>query len=498
VKERSYRDKYEALVDIARQLGGLHSTSELLQTIIALAKEILEADRGFAMVTEGDLPPPKGDAPGVRIETTGGFQKDATHAMLAISGSVLRHVLESGESVLSVDAQDDTRFDGAQSILAHDIRSVACAPMKIRDRVFGALYVDWRGAEASLDTDAIELLEAMATQAASALHGYELAENLEAENRKLRNRLTRPPELVGESAAMQRVFRLMEKILPTDAPVLILGESGTGKELVARALHDRGSRSGKAFVAQFCGALPETLLESELFGHKKGSFTGAVADKKGLFELADGGTFFLDEVADLSLATQTKLLRVLEEGEFRPVGDIRLVKVDIRLIAATNRNMEDELKAERFREDLFYRLNLFTIQMPPLRDRGRDALLIADVFLQRFTHELGLPVKRLSTEAKRALAGHSWPGNVRELRNVVHRALLVSEEEQITAGDLDLELEPGGLEAGDKDEDQLLDSVIRRTVLRRLEQLDGNRTRTAKSLGVSLRWLQYRLRAWHQ
>lgn len=497
MKERSSRDKYEALVDIARQLGGLHSVNELLHTIISLAKEILEADRGFAMVTEGILPPLEADTPGVRIETTGGFQKDATHAMLAISGSVLRHVLESGESVLSVDAQDDTRFDAAQSILAHDIRSVACAPMKIRDKVFGALYVDWRGAEAALDTDAIELLEAMATQAASALHGYELAENLEAENRELRSRLTRPPELVGESTAMQRVFRLMEKILPTDAPVLILGESGTGKELVARALHNRGRRSGKAFVAQFCGALPETLLESELFGHKKGSFTGAVADKKGLFELADGGTFFLDEVADLTPATQTKLLRVLEEGEFRPVGDTRLVNVDVRLIAATNRKMEEELKAGRFREDLFYRLNLFTIQIPPLRERGRDALLIAETFLQRFADELCLPLKHLSSAAKHRLAGHPWPGNVRELRNVVQRALLVSEGELITANDLDLEPEPGGPAAVDNGEDPLLDAIIQRTVLHRLEQLDGNRTRTAKSLGVSLRWLQYRLREWH-
>jgi len=418
--------------------------------------------------------------------------------MLAISGSVLRHVLDSGEPVLSVDAQDDERFNASESLMVHGIRSVVCAPMKIRNNVLGALYVDWRGTEASLDEDAIELLQAMATQAAVALHGFRLAESLEAENKLLREKLTRPVDLIGESKAMGRVFRLMEKILPTDAPALVFGESGTGKELVARALHTGGPRANAPFVAQFCGALPETLLESELFGHKKGSFTGAVSDKKGLFELANRGTFFLDEIADLTLPTQTKLLRVLEEGEFRPVGDTRVVRVDVRILAATNKTMEEELSGARLREDLFYRLNVFTVNIPPLRERGSDVLLLADAFLNRFTQEFGLPPKHLTGESKDALLDHPWPGNVRELRNVIQRAVLISDDEKISAQDLDLVPLSGSRVSSDHQGGATsLDGIIRQTVLSRLERYDGNRTHAAKSLGISLRWLQYRLKEWN-
>lgn len=489
------RERYEALRELAKALAGIHSPGEILRAVVETARSMVEAERGFAVLREG--PQTVGfDVGAVRVETAGGFHKEATHALLAISGSAVRLALERGESVLTVDTSMDPRFDAAQSVVLHGIRSVACVPMKVRDRVLGALYLDWRGAEASVDRDALEFLEALATHGAMALDGARMVECLTAENRCLRDSAANEG-LIGESPAMRQVFRLMETALPTNAPVLILGESGTGKELVARSLHSQGPRSGGPFVVQFCGALTETLLESELFGHKRGSFTGAVADRKGLFEMAHGGTFFLDEVADMAPMTQTKLLRVIEEGEFRPVGDSRVVRVDVRVIAATNKSIEEELRAGRFREDLFYRLNVFTITLPPLRERGDDVLVIAKSYLRRFCREAGVPFKELSPEAKESLLGYGWPGNVRQLRNVIQRAVLVSDGEWITGEHLELGVCPTASRPSDTAETQPLEDVIKRTVLARVERTGGNRTQAAYSLGVSLRWLQYKLKEWH-
>lgn len=489
------REKYVALRELSRELGGLYQPEELLQAIVEKACVLLGADRGFAVVGEG----PEGDGVdkgSVHVATAGGFQREATHTLLAISGSAVRMALDEGKPVLTVDTSSDPRFGAAQSVVLHGIRSVACVPMKVRDHVLGALYLDWRGASASMDRDALDLLEALATHAAVVLDGAQTLARVQAENRALRRSIA-PGPLIGESPAMKRVFRLMERALTTNAPVLILGESGTGKELVARSLHTQGVRAGGPFIVQFCGALAETLLESELFGHKKGSFTGAVADRKGLFEMADGGTFFLDEVADIPLPTQTKLLRVIEEGEFRPIGDSRVVKIDVRVVAATNKNMEEELRSGRFRQDLFYRLNVFTVTLPPLRERGGDVLLLARTFVRRFSEESGVPFKELTSEAVRALQEYPWPGNVRQLRNVIQRAVLVSDGEWIAPEHLELDgpvhQGPGG---GGCNEGSL-DEMVRRAVLARLERTGGNRTLAAQSLGVSLRWLQYKLKEWN-
>ncbi|MCU0611906.1 MAG: sigma-54-dependent Fis family transcriptional regulator [Candidatus Eisenbacteria bacterium] len=493
---KSDREKYQALRGVARELAGVHAPNKLLRTIVELACYMLQAERGFALLREGAAAEGAVEGP-VRVETTGGFHRESTHAMLAISGSVLRHVLDKGEPVLTVDAKSDPRFGSSESVVLHGIRSVACAPMKVRDRVVGALYLDWRGAEASVDRDALDFLEALATHGAIALDGARLVERLEAENQTLRGPSGVGASLIGESPQMQRVFRLMETALPTHAPVLILGESGTGKELVARSLHTQGPRAKGPFIVQFCGALSETLLESELFGHKKGAFTGAIADRKGLFEMAHGGTFFLDEVADISPATQTKLLRVIEEGEFRPVGDTRQVKVDVRIVAATNKNIEEELTAGRFRQDLFYRLNVFTITLPPLRERCSDILLVAESYVRRFCEEIGVPVRELAPEARETLMSYSWPGNVRQLRNVMQRAVLVSDGEWITPEHIELGAPATAVPGQTPGDETSLEEAIRRIALARLERTQGNRTLAARSLGVSLRWLQYKLKEWN-
>ena len=238
--------------------------------------------------------------------------------------------------------------------------------------------------------------------------------------------------IVGESAPIRRMLSLIEAVAPVDSTVLVLGESGTGKELVARAVHERSRRSGKQFMAINCGALAESVLESELFGHVRGAFTGAVTGRKGLFEEASGGTLFLDEVGEMPLPLQVRLLRVLEEREVRPVGSNEARKVDVRLIAATNRNLVTATRAGTFREDLFYRLNVVSIDTPPLRDRATDIPLLVHHFVERYAHQLGKEVKRIEPEALQILCTYGWPGNVRELQNAIERSVVLAREEVIT------------------------------------------------------------------
>jgi two-component system response regulator PilR (NtrC family) len=325
---------------------------------------------------------------------------------------------------------------------------------------------------------------------------------LVAENLALRAQISgrvRLASLLGKSRAMQKVFELIGKIHSAKTSVLITGESGTGKELVARALHTEGSRAKAPFVAVNCGAIPDELMESELFGHKKGAFTGAIADKAGLFQTADGGTLFLDEIGELSLGLQVKLLRALQERKVKPVGGNEELEVDVRVIAATNRELEAEVARSAFRADLYYRLNVIEIRIPPLRQRREDLPLLAEHFLRRFGAEHGRSLQ-LTHEAMRKLEGYDYPGNVRELENMLERAVALSSSPLIGASDLpeiraprpiadtSAELPPEGV-----DLDRLLSEYERGWVLRALEQTGGVRKRAAALLGISFRSLRYRL-----
>ncbi|HID93922.1 MAG TPA: sigma-54-dependent Fis family transcriptional regulator, partial [bacterium (Candidatus Stahlbacteria)] len=258
--------------------------------------------------------------------------------------------------------------------------------------------------------------------------------NLLRENRYLRQELQAKYEfgnIIGKSKPMQEIYRIVKKVAPTDSTVLIHGESGTGKELIARAIHHNSPRREKPFIAVDCGALSEDLLESELFGHVKGSFTGAIVNKPGLFEVANGGTFFLDEIGDISLGIQAKLLRVLQEKEFKQVGGIKTIKVNVRLIAATNKNIEKMISEGKFREDLFYRLNIVPIFLPPLRKRKDDIPLLAHHFLTKYNRERNKNIKNISPEAMNLLTEYNWPGNVRELENVIERVIVMTDEDII-------------------------------------------------------------------
>jgi two-component system response regulator PilR (NtrC family) len=324
------------------------------------------------------------------------------------------------------------------------------------------------------------------------------------DNLALRDQLAgraRLAQLLGKSRAMQKVFELIGKIHSTKTSVLVTGESGTGKELVARALHSEGNRAKLPFVAVNCGAIPEELLESELFGHRKGAFTGAVADNPGLFQKADGGTLFLDEIGELSLGLQVKLLRVLQERKVKPVGATEELEVDVRVIAATNRDLEAEVSRGAFRADLYYRLNVIELRLPPLRHRREDIPLLAEHFLRKFGVEHGR-APRMSPEAMRRLESYDFPGNVRELENMVERAVALSSSSMIGLSDLP-DVRPAKPSAGAEppsafppegvDLDRLIDDYERSWVLRALEHTGGVRKRAATALGISFRSLRYRL-----
>jgi len=308
--------------------------------------------------------------------------------------------------------------------------------------------------------------------------------------RKLRERVQELSEsdlvhvLVGESDVMKRLDQQIRSAAPSTTRVLITGENGSGKEIVARTLHRLSRRAEQPFIDVNCAAIPEELIESELFGHKKGSFTGASEDRKGKFELADGGTLFLDEIADMSVRTQAKVLRVLQEQKFQRVGGAQTISVDVRVIAATNRNLEEAIEAGTFREDLYFRLNVIPIRVPPLRERDGDVLLITEHFLRYFAAETGRRPKRLSTSAQNAFQSYPWPGNVRELRNVVERMTILVDSDTVEASDLQLGTRDLKSEATNLTLREARDDFEREYILRKLRELGGNVSRTAEALGV--------------
>ena len=342
-----------------------------------------------------------------------------------------------------------------------------------------------------LDIEELKILVAKALQ----------FQRLEQENIYLKEQLNDRfdfSKIIGRSNAMKQLFETMALVAPSEATVLIVGESGTGKELIANAIHHNSARAKQPFIKVNCAALPETLLESELFGHEKGAFTGAVSRKRGRFELAHQSSMFLDEIAEMAPTTQAKILRVLQEHEFEPLGGTHTIKADTRIIAATNKKLEEEIKAGRFREDLYYRLNVVSLEVPPLRERGDDVALLADFFLKKYTEKNHKLIKGFTPRAMDLLMRHEWPGNVRELENIVERAVIMARGEMITPmefpenlKELDLELKESriNIAAG-----RSLKEVEKEMILRTLEETGGNRTHAADILGISRRTLQLKLK----
>jgi transcriptional regulator with GAF, ATPase, and Fis domain len=417
-------------------------------------------------------------------------------------------VIRERAAVLAADAPKESF--SSESLLGASIQSTIGVPLWKGDEILGVLQIDNRSAIAMFDTADVDALGVLAATASFAVRNAKLIQRLSAaelelkrENQflKVRERArSGEVEIIGESRAMKELVRQLDKVVDTRVTVLVEGETGTGKELIASALHYRSRRREKLFVAQNCAAMPENLLESELFGHKRGAFTGATEEKKGLFEVADGGTLFLDEVTEMAPQLQAKLLRVLQEGEIRPVGATHTKHVNVRVVAACNRNLEQEVASGRFREDLYYRLKVFPIRVPPLRERRDDVALLAAFFLSRYTKEMGKSVAGLSQAATELLASYDWPGNVRELENEIQRVVIQVEADGfVTPEHLSprvrkvegLVVQAGAVKGTLK---EMTEQVEKYFLIEALRDHNNNKTSAAKALGITREGLHKKLR----
>jgi Nif-specific regulatory protein len=479
-------DVYEALFRVSQLFNSILDPDALFGQVLDEALRTMNAERGLLLLA---------DEKTGRLEVRAARHIDGPveEELGGVSRTVLDEVVAKREAKVFVDAPG--AFPGAQSIIIGQVRSVAVAPLVSRERLVGAIYVDSRTDRNVFNDSVLSFLRPFANIAALAIENARLCSGLAAETGRLRSALgewRQFPEIVGHSPVMQAVYEMMARVIPTDAPVLITGETGTGKELVARAIHYSGPRKEAPFVPINCGAIPENLLESELFGHRKGSFTGAVTDKQGLFEAANGGTLFLDEVSDLPLPLQPKLLRALASGEVRSVGDVGTQHVDVRVMSATNRNLGRLAQEGKFREDLYYRLNVIPIELPPLRQRRDDIPLLAGHFLAASAKRQGKKVTGIAKPALDKLVNSSWPGNIRQLENTIERAVVLCSDDRLTENDIML---PQPADNGMPVEGTAA-QIEKRAVLDRLKAFNGNRTRTAASLGISRRTLLNKLAEW--
>jgi transcriptional regulator with GAF, ATPase, and Fis domain len=471
-------DAYTKLYEFSERLIHQRDLTELLDALMDAVIEITNADKGFLVLLDGDT---------VDVKVARNLNREnIADAVSQLSDSIIAKVVRSRKPVIVSDAMRDDEFAAAKSVMQLKVSSVICVPLLDRGRLLGLIYVGNDSIRDLFQRDTLRVLTVFASQASLIVANALLLNELRVDNKRLSERLEqyRFGEIVGTSPPMQQVFRKVEKIAATDISVLITGETGTGKELIAREIHSRSPRNGKAFVTINCGAIPENLLESELFGHVKGAFTGAVANKQGKFQAADGGTLFLDEIGEMPIELQVKILRALQERVVYRVGDTRPETCDIRIVAATNRDLEKEIAQGRFREDLYYRLNVVNIELPPLRQRGEDVLVIARYLLSRFSREYDVKVKGLSPNAAVAIRKHAWPGNIRELENRIKKAIVLCESSVIGPDDLGLtgDVLPQILtlaEAKEKFQRDYINEVLALN--------NGNRTKTARDLGVDPR-----------
>ena len=480
-----------ALMKVSTTINAIRSLLELQKELLELMFEVVPAKRGAVLLA--DSSEKEGEE-----EFSSVFALDRVKGpdeTIKVSRTVARQVLRDGTGLLIGDR--DNRANLEQKSLADaQTSSVLCVPLIMAGRSLGVLYLDTDDPDVHFDSDHLQLASAIASITAVAIENARHIEWLESENKRLIADAGIEHSMVGESPRMRQVYQLIAKVAPTDSTVLISGESGTGKELAARAIHQNSKRSGKPFIAVNCAALTETLLESELFGHEKGAFTGALAQRKGRLEIADGGTLFLDEIGELSAPLQVKLLRVLQEREFERVGGTRTIKVNIRLLTATNRNLEDLITQGLFRQDLFYRLNVLQLEMPPLRQRPEDIPLLAKYFAVRYGEKCNRKITSISSEAQKRLLSYDWPGNVRELENAIERAVVLGITDSILLEDLPeaiLETETRSMPAPTKYHEAVAETK-KQIILQAINQTKGNYTDAAKLLGVHPNYLHRLIR----
>ncbi len=480
-----------ALMKISTTVNAIRGVEELRKTLLELLFEVVPAERGAVLLTAEH-----GKDEDMEFESVFALHRHrGPDSSLRISRTITRSVLEAREAIL-ISNQPEAPSLQSESLLADRPHSILCVPLIMLDRPIGVIYLDTREPDADFDKDHLQLVTAIAAISAVAIENARHIEWLVSENQRLIADFDIEHNIVGESSAVRDVLQFISKVAPTDSTVLISGESGTGKELAARAIHQNSKRASKPFMAVNCAALAESLLESELFGHEKGSFTGALLQKKGRLEVAEGGTVFLDEIGDLAPALQVKLLRVLQEREFERVGGTKPIKLDIRVIAATNRNLEEAVSAGSFRQDLYYRLNVVSLEMPPLRNRLEDIPLLANYFAAKYGKRCNRRVMGTSPQAIARLVAYQWPGNVRELENAIERAVVLGSTERILPEDLpESVLEAASLAAEEPTKyHEAVRQTKRQIILTTMAQVNGSFTEAAKILGVHPNYLHRLIR----
>jgi transcriptional regulator with GAF, ATPase, and Fis domain len=416
-----------ALLKIATAIGSIQDRDSLQWQLLGFVFDVVAAERGSVLFF---------DAQGEVSSTTAWDRIRGPEQVVPVSQAVLQRVLRERAGLVVTDVRRDQTLQAAATGKETQSGSLLCVPMVVGERVLGVIYLDSQTPTVQFDHNHLQVMQAVAHIAALALENLNHWEKLKQENQTLKAEISLKHDMVGSSPKIREVFEFVRRVAPTDATVLIEGESGTGKELVARAIHRNSERGERPFMAINCAAITESLLESELFGHEKGAFTGAVSQKKGKVEVAEGGTLFLDEISELAPGLQAKLLRVLQEREFERVGGTRAIPLDIRLVAATNKNLSRAVEAGEFRKDLFYRLDVVRVTMPPLRERREDISELASHFIEKTGRKSKTHARAIAPEALECLKNYDWPGNVRELENAIERALVLGLGDKIGVEDL--------------------------------------------------------------
>ena len=468
----------EKLEAFTERLYGIYDIELLLNQLMDDIIELGRADKGFLILMNGDLPV-------VRVARNI-ERKALDENQVAFSDSIVQKVLKSKRSIIVSDALHDREFSGSTSIINLRLCSVMCAPLLSRGTMLGLIYLGNDNIVNLFRPYQLDTVRVFASQAALIVSNALLVNELQLDKKRLKDQLDelRYGEIIGACDSMREIYKKVGKLAKTDISVMITGETGTGKELIAKEIHKRSNRAKGPFITLNCGAIPENLLESELFGHVRGAFTGAIATTVGKFEAADGGTLFLDELGEMPPSLQVKLLRAIQERQIVRVGEARPRKVDIRILAATNKDLGQEVKEGRFREDLFYRLNVVNLKLPPLRERSEDVVLIAKYLLQRYARDFGSKVKGFNNESVRHIKRYQWPGNIRELENKIKKAIVFTDGPLINADALDLET------ASFKEVLPLADAkeLFQKDYINEVLRLNnGNRTKTARDLDVDPR-----------
>ncbi len=466
-----------SLLKIATGIGGIRDQDSLQWQLLGFIFDVVPAERGAVLLC---------DHPDEFTSTAAWDRARGPGHPVQVSRTVVQRALKERVGMVVSDVLGNDALRQVKTLFESKVRSLLCVPLVVADRVLGAIYLDTTSPTVQFDEEHLQVMTAVAGIASLAFDNVRHWEDLRQENQELRAEIALEHNMVGGSPAMRKVFDFIRRVAPTDSTVLIQGESGTGKELVARALHRNSPRADQPFVAINCAAITETLLESELFGHEKGAFTGAAAQKKGKVEVAEGGTLFLDEVGELAPALQAKLLRVLQEREFERLGGTKPIKLNIRVVAATNRSLPEAVKDGTFRNDLYYRLNVVTLNMPALRERRDDISVLADHFAAKASRKCGMRVKPVSSAALACLMHYDWPGNVRELENALERALVLGSTDSILPDDLpETVLEASSTTPASPDKYHgSIKETKKQLILQALQQANGSYIQAAKALGM--------------